>query len=86
MRTALLIYAACAAWLACSTSIIVINRQIIINLGFEYPIALSALGQLVSGMFASAVCWAWGDQMPQAAHAVSPKLYAGGWCSGLHAD
>mmetsp|Transcript_28892 Transcript_28892/g.73758 ORF Transcript_28892/g.73758 Transcript_28892/m.73758 type:complete len:342 (-) Transcript_28892:471-1496(-) len=47
---------ACAAWLTCSTGIILVNRYIIKNLDFSFPMALSALGQLTSGTTAYIVC------------------------------
>ena len=37
---------ACAAWLTCSSGIILVNRYIMKELAFSYPMALSALGQV----------------------------------------
>lgn len=41
-RAWLVVVVACVAWLSCSTSIIVVNRTIMITLNFQYPLALSA--------------------------------------------
>eukprot|EP00199_Chlamydomonas_sp_CCMP681_P006641 CAMPEP_0119102752 /NCGR_PEP_ID=MMETSP1180-20130426/1381_1 /TAXON_ID=3052 ORGANISM="Chlamydomonas cf sp, Strain CCMP681" /NCGR_SAMPLE_ID=MMETSP1180 /ASSEMBLY_ACC=CAM_ASM_000741 /LENGTH=296 /DNA_ID=CAMNT_0007087083 /DNA_START=146 /DNA_END=1036 /DNA_ORIENTATION=+ len=44
------------AWLSCSSGIIIINRYILTELQFGYPMALSALGQLVSCVVALIIC------------------------------
>ncbi len=48
--------AACLAWLAASSGIIVINRYIMRELGFGFPMALSAMGQCTSFLFSWLIC------------------------------
>uniref|UniRef100_A0A7S3R7M3 Sugar phosphate transporter domain-containing protein n=1 Tax=Dunaliella tertiolecta TaxID=3047 RepID=A0A7S3R7M3_DUNTE len=72
-RTSLWHYLAALAvaigWVACSCSIIMLNRKLLVSLKFHYPFALSAWGQLLSGVFA----WACRTGTPDMQ--VSTKFY-----------
>jgi hypothetical protein len=43
-------------WLGCSSGIIIVNRIIIKDLGFAYPMAVSAIGQGTSFLVAWFIC------------------------------
>eukprot|EP00798_Chlamydomonas_sp_ICE-L_P006458 gene6458-3091_t len=48
--------AACAAWLISSTAIIVVNRTILVEKQFPYPMAVASMGMAVSGIAGFIVC------------------------------
>lgn len=73
-------------WLTCSSTIIIINKVIMVDLKFNYPMAVAALG---TG-FASLVCWVYCDLFGGAppvkgvdVHFYWTRVFPVGACQGL---
>lgn len=49
--------AACACWAIASNGLIVVNKVIMADDNFRYPMALSSLGMFASSVLASICCW-----------------------------
>ncbi|PNH04174.1 putative sugar phosphate/phosphate translocator [Tetrabaena socialis] len=45
-----------AAWMVVSSSLILVNKYIMVDLGFKYPMAVSALGMAMSGLLSYLSC------------------------------
>lgn len=45
-RPALLVVAACLGWVAASSGAILVNKHIMVDLGFKYPAAVAAMGMV----------------------------------------
>lgn len=62
-----------------------VNRRIIVNLVFQYPLALSSLGQYVTGVFATMLCWARGrGQLLPAVHSITFQVYTSKCAQVMH--
>ncbi|KXZ53487.1 hypothetical protein GPECTOR_7g937 [Gonium pectorale] len=45
-----------AAWMVVSSGLIMLNKYIMVDLGFEYPMAVTGMGMFMSGFLAFICC------------------------------
>ncbi|KAG2493819.1 hypothetical protein HYH03_008037 [Edaphochlamys debaryana] len=77
---------ACVLWLVCSSTIILVNKYLMVDLNFKYPMAVAAMGM----GFASVACFVWCDLLRMVAPAVGvdnrfywSRIFPVGACQGL---